>query len=392
DGDNDLLLPSIWDGDEFTYSTVLMRNDGPDGAGGVIFSEVDAGFAGTGHAISTWADEEGDQDLDLLLVHLAPLTSDGFVRRYRNDGDGVFVGEDVLGTLTVEHGEAQWGDVDDDGDLDILVAGRVRDTDGAFRVVLRVYRNDAGTYTPEEVVSCLSCDGWIDLSAASWADYDSDGDVDILLAGSYNSGSQIDGRARIYDNDGGTFADSGNDLPAPRASGSRGGTFSWLDLDGEGDLDYLIAGQYFVPGGNGLVEAQMHVYRNDAEAPNEAPTVPGFLGSQVDGAGMVQLWWNPSVDDLTPSRALTYDLRVYRGDTPVAAATREPEPGSLPAAGQWILTGLSDGAYTWRLRAVDSAYNAGPAAEASFVVGDPSQIFADGFEAGHAGAWSVVSP
>ncbi len=34
-------------------------------------------------------------------------------------------------------------------------------------------------------VACPSCDGWWDLDAATWADYDSDGDVDIdiLLAG-----------------------------------------------------------------------------------------------------------------------------------------------------------------------------------------------------------------
>jgi hypothetical protein len=31
--------------------------------------------------------------------------------------------------LTIEHGEAQWGDYDGDGDLDILVAGNVKEID-----------------------------------------------------------------------------------------------------------------------------------------------------------------------------------------------------------------------------------------------------------------------
>jgi len=31
-------------------------------------------------------------------------------------------------------------------------------------------------------MSCIPCEGWFDLTAATWADYDSDGDMDILLA------------------------------------------------------------------------------------------------------------------------------------------------------------------------------------------------------------------
>jgi photosystem II stability/assembly factor-like uncharacterized protein len=390
DGDLDLLLPSVWDGTTFSYRTALMRNDGANGTGGWTFTEVPAGFAPTIHAQSAWADFDSDQDLDLLLIHLAPLTDDGFIRRYRNDGGGVFVGEDILGALTIEHGEGQWGDYDDDGDLDILIAGHIKELDGTYNTVLRIYRNDAETYVPIEVIDCPSCEGWTDLTAATWADYDSDGDVDILLAGSFNSGSQIDGRAKIYTNENGVFVDSGNQLPAPRSAGSRGGSFTWLDIDGEGDLDYFIAGDYFVPGGNGLVEAQMHLYRNDAPGQNEAPTAPSFLNAQVDGAsGNVLLWWNPAVDDLTPTESLTYDLRLYRDGAPASVPEMLPEPGNLSAITEWTLTGLPDGVYSWTLRAVDSAYNGGPTAAADFTVGVPasSVIFIDGFESGDLSAW-----
>jgi photosystem II stability/assembly factor-like uncharacterized protein len=370
DGDQDLLLPSVWDDGTFTFRTALMRNDGPNGTGGWIFTEAASPFAVTTHAQSAWADFDGDQDLDLLLVHLEPNTENGFIRRYRNDGDGVFVGEDILGGVTVEHGEAHWGDYDADGDLDVLVAGHIREADGSYDNVLRIYRNDAGTFVPFEVIACPPCEGWYDLTAASWADYDSDGDTDVLLAGTYNSGSQIEGRAKIYANEGGVFADSGNELPAPRASGSRGGTFSWLDLDGDGDLDYFIAGQYFVPGGNGLVEAQMHVYRNDVTGQNEAPWPPLGLSASVDEiSGDVLLSWVAARDDLTPTAALTYDLNLYRDGAPVTSPHRLPEPGSISAATRWLLSGLPNGAYTWTLRAVDSAYNGGPAAQGAFTIG-----------------------
>lgn len=372
DGDLDILIPSVFDENEFVYRTALMRNDGPNGTGGWLFTEIDSVFAATEHAQSIWADFDGDQDLDLLLVNIAPLTDEGFIRRYRNDGNGVFVGEDILGTLTVEHGEAQWGDYDADGDMDILVAGNIRETDGTYINALRIYRNDSDMYVPVDVIPCIPCEGWFDLTAATWADYDSDGDMDILLAGTYNSGSQIEGRARVYTNNGGTFTDSGNELPAPRASGTRGGTFSWLDLDNEGDLDYFIAGQYFVPGGNGLVEAQMHVYRNDATGQNAAPSAPSGLNATAGDSGRVVLSWSAASDDHTPAAALTYDLSLFRNGVPVTTPRRVPEPGNVSAATDWVLNRLPEGEYRWTLRAVDAAYAGSVPASGQFVVGNPT--------------------
>lgn len=369
DGDPDLLLPSIYTDSTFSFRTALMRNDGPNGTGGWIFSEVNAGLSATTHAQSAWADFDNDQDLDLLLVNIAPLTNDGFIRRYRNDGNGVFVGEDILGNFTVEHGEVQWGDYDADGDLDILVGGRVKELNGTYQLALRIYRNDNETYTPIEVIPCVPCEGWFDLTAATWADYDTDGDMDILLAGNYNSGSQIEGRARVYDNLNGVFSDSGNELPAPRASGDRGGTFSWFDLDGEGDLDYFIAGTYFVPGGNGLVEAQMHAYRNDAAGQNNAPSAPSGLNATVVSNGRVQLSWSAASDDFTPAAALTYELSLFHNGAPLNNGRRLPEPGNISAVTEWLLDDLPDGQYEWQIQAVDAAYNGSPAGTGTFNIG-----------------------
>jgi photosystem II stability/assembly factor-like uncharacterized protein len=379
DGDNDLLIPSSFDEVTFSYKTKLMRNDGPNGTGGWVFTEADSVFAPTSHAQSSWADFDNDQDLDLFLVNIAPLTDESFIRRYRNDSNGNFAGEDILGGLTVEHGEAQWGDYDGDGDLDILVAGNVKELDSTYTpMALRIYKNENETFVPFDVMSCIPCEGWFDLTAATWADYDSDGDMDILLAGNYNPGTgNIEGRARIYTNTGGIFtADTANTLPAPRASGDRGGTFSWFDLDGEGDLDYFIAGQYFVPGGNGLVEAQMHVYRNDVVDLNEAPTVPTGLTVNVLYENNVRFTWNSSTDDHTPSPAITYDLVVVRTGTHVPIGkngnlilTRLPEPGNISAVIEWSLTGLDNGIYEWRLRAVDAAYVGSGIAFGEFSIG-----------------------
>ena len=375
DGDMDLLIPSVFNDTSYTYETVLMRNDGPDGASGWSFTSLNSVFAKTEHAQSLWADYDGDQDLDLLLVNIAPLFDDGFVRRYRNDGNGIFTGEDILGTLSVEQGEAQWGDYDGDGDLDILVAGNVKELDSTYTpLTLRIYRNDSEIYFPVEVIADPYSEGWFDFTAATWADYDSDGDMDILLAGNYNSGSNIEGRARIYTNTNGVFTDSGNELPSPRAAGDRGGAFSWLDIDNDGDLDYFIAGQYFVPGGNGLVEAQMHVYRNDVAGQNDSPSSPTGLDISLLGENTVRLSWLPAYDDHTPGVALTYDLEIYHGTIPVTIPVRLPEPGNVSAVAEWLLTGLPDGDYNWTIRAVDAAYLGSPITTGVFTIGNQTSV------------------
>lgn len=374
DGDFDLLIPSVFDFNTSAYKTALMRNDGPNGTGGWIFSEFDSVFAPTMHGQSSWADYDGDGDLDLLLVNIAPIYDEGFIRRYRNDGNGVFTEENVLGSLSIEHGEAQWGDYDGDGDLDILVAGNLKELNGSYTpMALRIYRNDSVNFVPLEVIPNPAGEGWFDFTAATWADYDSDGDMDILLAGNYNSGVEIEGRARIYTNDNNVFTDSGSQLPAPHASGDRAGTFSWLDLDGDGDLDYFIAGEYFVTGGNGLVEAQMHLYRNDAPGLNLAPSIPAGLSiTQVSDSAVI-LSWLPGIDDHTPGDALTYDLKLFHDNVPVSLPGRTPEPGNVGAVTEWLFTGLQTGAlYSWTLSTVDAAYIGGPVASGEFTMGSVS--------------------
>ncbi|MDP1622754.1 MAG: FG-GAP-like repeat-containing protein [Bacteroidales bacterium] len=370
DGDLDLLLPSIFDDTSFSYRTAMMRNDGANGTGGWIFNEITSAFAPTMHAQSAWADYDADGDLDLLLINIAPLTEESFIRRYRNDGNGAFYGEDILGSLSVEHGEAQWGDYDGDGDLDILVAGNLKELNGTFNpIAIRIYRNDNENYIPVEVIVNPYGEGWFDFTAVTWADYDSDGDMDILVAGNYNSGSQIEGRARIYSNNNGIFTDSGNELPSPRAWGDRGGTFSWIDIDNEGDLDYFIAGQYFVPGGNGLVEAQMHLYRNDAPGQNSAPLTPtGLSFTQMSGNSAL-LSWLPGIDDHTPTGALTYDLKLFQDNIPLYFPAHTPEPGNVSAVTEWLLTGLQNGNYTWTLSTIDAAYIGSPVATGEFTIG-----------------------
>jgi hypothetical protein len=375
DGDLDLLVPSVYDFKTFDFRTVLLRNDGGDGAGGWQFNEVpDSGLAPTWNAQSAWADDDADGDLDLMLLNVDSNGEGGFVRRYQNDAS-VFTGAPLL-DIRVEHGMADWGDYDGDGDYDVLVAGNIREADDTFKTVLRTYTNDGGTLVPADLLQAPSND-WLDLMAATWADYDSDGDTDLLVTGSYIGDSKIVGKSDIYANDAGTFTPLGINLDAPDDS-FRGGTFTWFDIDGDGDLDYLMAGAFYRKNGNGLLEARMHLHRNVTDATNAAPAAPTGLSATPTEDGTV-LSWQPPVDDHTPSTQLTYDLEIVAVDAPADTASRLPEPGNISNATSWTLAGLPEGQYRWRVRAVDSAYTGGDVATGTFTVGD-DRIFGSGFE------------
>jgi len=379
DGDLDLLVPSVYDPSTFSFRTALMRNDGSDGLGGWLFTDVAAALDPTTHAQTSWADADGDGDLDLFVANVDPFTETGFIKLFNNNA-GQFTSSDPLG-IRVEHGLADFADADADGDLDILVAGNILDVDQTYKTVLRIYRNEGTAYATDTLIDAPNAD-WLDLNAATWADYDSDGDVDLLVTGTFVGSGEIVGKSEIFGNENGVFAPLGVQLPAPIGSIGRGGAFTWFDIDGDGDLDYLVAGAFFVPGGNGLVEAQLHVFRNTTTATNAPPAAPD--GLRVDPAGSgVALGWDAANDDHTPSAQLTYDLELWRDGVPVALPERLPEPGSVSTSTHWTYSNLPNGQYTWRVRAVDTAYAGGAGSTGSFTVpltGDA--VFVDGFEIG----------
>ncbi len=92
------------------------------------------------------------------------------------------------GLLGLIWSSAAWGDYDNDGDLDLMIIGY----DPVAQVNRSIlYRNDAGTF----VDSGATFHNLI-LGAVSWMDYDNDGDLDLSLAGNENGLDVL----RIYRN------------------------------------------------------------------------------------------------------------------------------------------------------------------------------------------------
>jgi hypothetical protein len=252
---------------------------------------------------------------------------------------------------------AAWGDYDNDGDLDILLAGHSADL--SPKDIARVFRNDDGVF--HEIGAELTD---VNSGAVAWGDYDNDGDLDILLAGSQEDHT---GSSRVYRNEGvGFFTDIGAGLP-----GLREGTAAWGDSDNDGDLDILLTGA--IDGGR-----ITRIYRNDGAPANTPPTAPAALPVQIT-AGQATLSWQPSSDGQTPASGLSYNLRIGTtlGGSEIASGMahvtggyrRLVQLGNAQQRTEWTVN-VAPGTYYWSVQTVDGAWAGSPfGPEQRFAIG-----------------------
>lgn len=331
DGDPDLHVANYG-------PNVFYRNNG-DGT----FTEV---TAQVGVADSSWstgsafADYDLDGDLDLYVsnyvefdVHHRPREEQMYMwkgiyvlrgpmglpgapdRLYRNEGDGTFVevtAEAGMVDSALGYGfAAVWGDLDRDGDPDLVVAndskpnylyqndgsGKFAEVAGASGIAFnRDGRSQAGMGC---AVGDYDGDGWQDIffthfsddnntlyhnegaqfgqglfftdvtfpagiGEASWSqvgwgtgfvDYDDDGDLDLFVANGhvypevdrYDFGTTYAQRNQLFENTGGRFVDVSDRLGPGLAVRKVSRGAAFGDLDGDGRLDIYVANQDDTP-------------------------------------------------------------------------------------------------------------------------------------------------
>ena len=274
--------PAYQGGEDVEGITSSLTRDLPEDRPRVTFTDatLDAGISfrhfdgvrstelpedmGSGAA---FGDYDNDGRPDLFLVNVSgPLTRSEEERRrspatnrlYHNEGGGRFsdaTAASGLGAAMTGMGAA-WADWNDDGFLDLVVSGFGE---------LRLYRNEAAKAFAD-VTEASGLGGFQAFwTGVSWADYDSDGDLDLYVCGyvqySYrpedaaqgtrqyqavvpytlNPSSYPPERNLLFRNEGnGAFTEVAAQAGVANPEG-RSLSAAWSDFDEDGKIDLYVA-------------------------------------------------------------------------------------------------------------------------------------------------------
>ncbi len=202
----------------------VYRNDG----GNVFTSITSAPIATNAGASlgSSWADYDNDGDADLFVAN-GNFIAGQVNLFYRNEGNNVFarITTGEFGTDIANSVGASWGDADNDGDLDLYVTNY----SGANNYY---YRNEGAGAFAKVVTGGFVTDGGNSVCGA-WGDCDNDGDLDLFVANDLNEDNIL-----YLNNGDGTFVTVVAGAIVNDAGRSNGS--AWADYDGDGDLDLVV--------------------------------------------------------------------------------------------------------------------------------------------------------
>ncbi|MDC9724157.1 MAG: FG-GAP-like repeat-containing protein [Urechidicola sp.] len=275
--------------DDITYSTTdgeevyfYKNNNG-------TFTLIDLGINDTYRTKQViWIDYDSDGDKDFFATSISGLN-----KFYENDGSMNFT--DITATCGLftdnkyTYG-ASFGDIDNDGDLDVFICNR---DDVTFNQYNYLYRNDSGTYVEITSSAGINLGNQVSFTSAFF-DYNNDGYQDIYVAN-----DKIANINRLYENDGdGTFTDVSLTSGAGIAIDAMSTTIG--DYNNDGWFDIYVTN---TTGGNQLLNNN-----GDGTFTNVAP----FIGVAFESIA----WGAVFLDADNDSNLDLYVSGIFDGSVP----------------------------------------------------------------------------
>jgi hypothetical protein len=320
-----------------------------------LYKNVNGVFARQTTPVDGTADFEG---MNGGSLHTGDVNNDGYVDMissgysvvgsyrtylYLNQGNGTFT-KSTAAFTGVEQGESVLFDSNNDGWLDVYVAG-VGYEGGCVWLGTLYQNNQDGTFTTMATGTNLPNNAQGYTSFAS-GDVNNDGKTDLMVM--LPNGENT---AMYYNNGDNTFL---KDV-LPVSARARAGSMDLMDFNNDNKLDYFLFGYNDNTGWLGVF------VKNTSTVANQAPSIPtNIIATKTNGKYVIT--WDKSTDDITPQNAIRYN--VYIQDqagkqyafSPADISTGRLKTGSVTLLSKNEITlDLPAGQYTVGVQAVDQA-------------------------------------
>jgi hypothetical protein len=252
-------------------------------------------------------DFDGDGFLDIVVSN---WDTAGQLRYFHNNGDGTFSDRTAEAGLTGIYGGLNiiQADYDNDGDLDILVL-RGAWLGWAGRHPKSLLQNDGRGHFRDVTFEAGLGDVHYPSQTAAWADYDNDGDLDLYV-GNENFPSQL-----FRNNGDGTFTDVARQAGVENNRWAKG--VVWGDYDGDGFPDLYVSN----------MEDENRLYRNNRDG--TFTDVAPQLGVTKPLRSFAAWFWDFNNDGILDLYVASYHPDVRHVAADYLGLPHEGEPACL---------------------------------------------------------------
>ncbi|MGC4035191.1 MAG: VCBS repeat-containing protein [Chitinophagaceae bacterium] len=251
-------------------------------------------------------DADGDGDPDLYCAsgsnEFTENTSYYQDVLYVNDGKGNFTIDSLaLPQNFTSKSCVKAADIDNDGDLDLFIGGRVLPGSYPKAVSSYIYRNDSKdgkikfTDITDEVAKGLKDVGLV--CDAIWTDFDNDGAIDLILAGEWMP-------VTFFKNKNGHFENITEQTGVAKQSGWWN-SIAAGDFDNDGDMDYIVGNL----GKNSFYRANdqypAHIYGKDFDNNRSFDAIPTIFLKDKGQQGQMKEFTAQNRDDIVEQLPVT---------------------------------------------------------------------------------------